>query len=92
MFANLLQLISRRPRSGDYDLAFVAEVRVAETREPRSRRCERLLAVCWALIGFKSGAVWWLIHAYQVPINPWWIIAPTVGAAGICTGLYVWRR
>lgn len=92
MFANLLQLISRRPRSGDYDLTFVAEVQVATPREPRSRRCERLLATCWVLIGLKSWAVWWLIEVYQVPISPWWIIAPTLGAAGACTGLYLWRR
>lgn len=92
MFANLLQLITRRPRTGDYNLAFVSEVQVAAPPEPRSRRSERLLVVCWALIGLKSWGVWWLIEVYRIPFSPWWIIAPTLGAAAVCTGLYLWRR
>ena len=92
MFANLLQLIARRPRTGAYNLAFVSEVRVATARESRSRRSEWLLAICWALIGLKCWGTWWLVEAYRMPFSAWWIIAPTIGAAAVCTGLYLLRR
>ena len=92
MFANLLQLIGRRPRPGHYDLAFVAEVELAKPREPRNRRSEWLIAICWVLIALKSLGVWWLVDAYQMPFDAWWIIAPTIAAGAVCTGLYLWRR
>lgn len=92
MFANLLQLLGRRPRAGHYDLAFVAAVEVAAPRESRSRRSEWLLVICWLLIGLKSWGVWWLVEAYRMPFDAWWIIAPTLGAGAVCTGLYLWRR
>lgn len=91
MFANLLQILTRRPPPS-YDLAFVKDVRKANPPEARSRRLERIIAVCWVLILLKGWAVTALIHRYQVPLNPWWINAPTVGAAGICTLIYILRR
>jgi len=91
MFANLLHLFTRRPPP-DYDLAFVKDVRAPAPGEARSRRLERLLVVCWILIGLKSWAVWWLIRRYHVPIDPWWINGPTIGAGLVCTLIYLLRR
>lgn len=91
MFANLLQLLTRRAPPG-YDLAFVKEVQKSAAREPRSRRLERVLVICWVLIAIKTWAVMVLIHHFKVPINPWWINAPTLGAGAICTLIYVLRR
>lgn len=91
MFANLLQLLTRRAPP-TYDLAFVKEVRKPALREARSRRLERILLLCWGLIGLKGWAVTALIHHYQVPLNPWWINAPTIAAGAICTLIYVLRR
>jgi hypothetical protein len=92
MFANLIQLITGRRPSQDYDLAFVREVSVPAAREARSRRSEVLLFIGWILIGCKCVAVAWLIKQYHVPVHPAWIIAPTVMFAGVCTSLYIWRR
>ncbi len=67
-------------------------LRVTHPREPRSRRSERVLIIGWVLILLKSAAIWWTCHTYpEVRVNPWWVIAPTLAFASLCTLLY-WRR
>jgi hypothetical protein len=89
MFANLVRLISRRPPV-DYDKGFVREVRV-RGRAPRNLRVERTITICWAVIALKSVVVVWLFDRYHVPVNPLWVIAPTVVFAGLCTAVYLLR-
>lgn len=91
MFANLLQLFTRRTPPEDYDLAFVKEVRVNPPRETRSRRSERWLIAGWVLIMLKCAAMWWAIETYRVPIHPMWLVGPTVVFGLLATALYIWR-
>ncbi len=92
MLANLLHFLHRRRTAEEYESAFVEGVEVRTPREKRSRKSERILIVGWVLIALKALLVWWAIRAYAMPLNPWWIIAPTLGAAGVCTWLYLRRR
>lgn len=40
----------------------------------------------------KSALVWWVCAAIPgIPVNPWWVIAPTLLFAALCTGVY-WLR
>jgi uncharacterized membrane protein YgcG len=89
MFADLVRLISRRPPT-EYERGFVESVTVT-SKSPRNRRLERLFAICWVLIVIKSFAVIWLFGRYHVPINPLWVIAPTVIFAALCTAVYLLR-
>lgn len=92
MFANLLQLITRRPPAAHaYDLAFVKEVHV---RRHRTRRpdVERVLLVCWVLIAIKCWVVIWAVEKYHVPIDPLWVIVPTLLFALLCTAVYFLRE
>lgn len=89
MFASLARLIGRRP-SIEYERSFVREVNV-DTKAPRNRRVERVLALCWVLIVVKSFAVVWIFDRYHVPVNPVWVIAPTVVFASLCTAVYLFR-
>jgi len=89
MFANLLQLITRRTPP-DYERSFVQEVRIKE-RAPRNRRIERLILVCWVLILAKSFLVIWVVDKYHLNFNANWIIVPTVIAALLCTAVYFLR-
>lgn len=92
MFADLLQLFTRREaKADDYEHAFVKDVAVT-AREPRSVRSEKLLVFGWVLIAAKCVLTWWAVDAYKVPVNEWWIIAPTVFMAMVCTVLYLRRR
>ncbi len=86
MFANLLQLISRRPPPDD-ERGFVREVSLA-SRPPRSRRTQWLLLAGWLLIAAKSWLVVWAVDHYHVPVNPMWVIVPTVIFAAVCTVVY----
>ena len=86
MFANLLQLIARRPPSA-YERGFVREVRVAGPAA-RNPRTEKLLLAGWLLICAKSWLMLWLVSRYHVPINADWVIVPTVMFAAICTAVY----
>ena len=90
MFANFLQLITRNP-SPDYDLAFIEEVVVRDPR-PRNRRIEQWILAGWMLITVKSFAVIWAIDHWRVPVNPLWVIVPTVMMAALCTAVYLRRR
>ncbi len=89
MFADLVRLINRRA-SADYEKGFVRDVRV-RARAPRNPGVERLFAVCWVVIVAKSIAVVWLFDRYHVPVNPLWVIAPTIVFAALCTAVYVLR-
>ena len=50
-----------------------------------------MIAICWVLILLKSFAVVWLFDRYHVPVNPLWVIAPTVIFAALCTVVYLLR-
>jgi membrane protein YdbS with pleckstrin-like domain len=89
MFADFIRLISRRPPV-DYERGFVRGVKVGE-KAPRNRRVERLIAICWVVILVKSFAVLWLFDRYHVPVNPLWVIAPTIVFAALCTVVYLLR-
>jgi hypothetical protein len=88
MFPNLFSLISRKPEA--YERAFVKEVNVRR-KVPRNKKVERLLLICWVAIVFKSFGVLWLFDHYHVPINPLWVIGPTVTFASLCTLVYILR-
>jgi hypothetical protein len=90
MFANLLQLISRKSPPAFED-AFVEEVTITK-KTPRNRRVEQLLIACWVLIAMKSILAVWAVHRWHVPFNPLWVIAPTVMFAALCTAVYLWRE
>lgn len=91
MFANLLQLITRRAPAEDYDHAFVKEVRVDPPRESRNPKAERWIIAGWVLIAVKCTAIWWAIVTYHVPIHPMWLVGPTVLFGLLATAVYVWR-
>lgn len=92
MFANLIQLITGRPPPpGDYDLAFVKEVTV-RLKPRRNPRIERIILVGWVLIAAKCWLMTWLIDRYQVPVDPLWVVAPTVAFALLCTAVYYLGR
>jgi len=49
-------------------------------------RFERwFLGVAWLVIVAKCFVVWWAIPHYHVPIQPLWIIGPTLFAAAFIT-------
>ncbi len=89
MFANFLELFTRKP-DDRYEHAFVKDV-VVRPPPARSRSVERILLFGWILIAFKCAVVWWACRSYSVPVDPWWIIAPTLFMAALCTLIY-WRR
>jgi hypothetical protein len=89
MFPDFVRLINRRPPA-DYEKDFVREVRVRD-KPPRNRKVERLILICWAIILLKCVAVVWLFDRYHVPLNPLWVIAPTVIFATLCTAVYLLR-
>jgi len=88
VFANLLQLISRRSPPS-YDIEFIREVRVT-SRAPRPARATRLLLAGWVLIALKCWLIVWAVEHYRVPVNPLWITLPTVIFAGVCTAIHFW--
>lgn len=90
VFANLLNLITRRPPPAAYELAFVKEVTVRRKRR-RNLRMERVLVIGWGLIVIKCVLVAWLVGKYHVPIAPMWVIAPSVAFALLCTWVYLRR-
>jgi hypothetical protein len=89
MFADLVKLIHRRPPDA-YERGFIRSVTVTE-RPPRNRRVERLLWACWGAIILKSWLVVWLFGRYHIPVNPLWVIAPTVIFAVLVTVVYLLR-
>ena len=89
MFSELVRLVSRRP-AGDYERGFVRSLLVRQ-KSPRNPRVERVIKAGWAVILVKSAAVVWLFDRYHVPVNPVWVIAPTVAFAALCTMVYLLR-
>lgn len=90
VFANLLQLISRRPSAEVARHAFVEEVAISD-RERRNPRVERLIFICWVLITIKHVAIIWVCHRYPVPFHQLWINFPTWLLGVLATGIYMWR-
>ncbi|HUG11649.1 MAG TPA: hypothetical protein VMM36_11575 [Opitutaceae bacterium] len=89
MISELIRLITGK--TGDArDADFVEEVTVKETRQP-SRAVERLILVGWAIIIAKCFVVAWAIERYAIPVQPGWVIVPTLFMAAICTALYYWK-
>jgi len=60
-------------------------------REPRNPLAEKWIAAGWVLILVKCVLIWWAIIAYNVPIHPLWLVAPTIVFAALATALYIWR-
>ena len=78
-------------RTGDRrDADFVEEVTVKEARRP-SRAVERLILAGWAIIIVKCFVVAWAIERFAIPVQPGWVIVPTLFMAAICTALYYWK-
>ena len=86
MLNNFLRLIVRRPPL-EMDRGFVREVHISKPT-PRNPRVERLLLGGWLLILVKSWLIIWAVEKYHVPINPLWVIVPTVLFALVCTAVY----
>jgi hypothetical protein len=89
MFANLLQLITRRPPA-DFEHGFVQEVHVSR-QSPRHPRTERIILAGWLLILGKSFLMIWLVDTYHLSFNANWVIVPTVISALLCTAVYFRR-
>lgn len=90
MFANLLQLIGRRPSPEVAHGAFVQEV-VVHHPEPRNPKVERLIFICWILIAVKHVAIIWVCRHYPVPFHQLWVNFPTWLLGVLATGIYMWR-
>jgi hypothetical protein len=90
MFADLLRLINRRPPL-DYERGFVRGVQVSG-RSPRNRRTERVLVIGWSVIVVKTVAVFWAFARYHIPVNPLWVVVPTIVFATLCTAVYLLRN
>ena len=86
MFANFLRLISRRTPP-EYERGFVREITL-RTRAPRSRRTQRILLAGWVLIAVKSALIVWAVNRYHIPVDPMWVIVPTVVFGAVCTLIY----
>lgn len=90
MFANLLQLISRRPPPEQMS-QFVEGVRLVDHVPARNRRAEKLFLICWILIAGKCWLIVWLVDKYHMKFSPLWVNAPTVLFALLCTAVYFLR-
>lgn len=91
MFANLLQLITGRPPSPEVERnAFVEDVRIHHP-EPRSRKVERFILICWILIAVKHVLIIWACEHYPVPFHQLWVNAPTWLLGALATGIYYAR-
>jgi hypothetical protein len=53
------------------------------------RRVRWIMAVAWLLITVKCVLLWWAIDYWHMPFHPLWIVGPTLGFAGLATGLWV---
>ena len=89
MLPNFVRQFSRR-RAEDYGQGFVEEVTIEET-VVRNRRMERLIGIFWVVIVAKCFLIWWVIEHFRIPFSPWWVIAPTLIFAAVCTAVYYWR-
>jgi len=55
-------------------------------------RTGRVLLAGWLLIAGKCWLVTWLIGKYHVPLDPLWVVVPTVMFALLCTVVYYRRE
>lgn len=90
MFANLLQLITRRGSRG-YEHGFVQEVR-RDGRAPKNPRVGKLLFAAWLVIAAKCWLVVWLVAHYHVPFNALWVNLPTITFGLLITVIYFRRE
>ncbi len=51
----------------------------------KARRTHWFLGVGWAVIVLKCLAVPWVIDRWQVPVQPGWVIVPTILFAALVT-------
>jgi hypothetical protein len=91
MFADSRQHSPGRPPADDYDRVFIKKVAIRTVRTPRPRFA-RLILAGWVLIAGKCWLVTWLIGKYHVPIDPLWVIGPTLLFALLCTAVYFRRE
>jgi len=89
VFANLLQLIARRP-APDYEQGFLRETQPQRRRVPNPR-INRLFLLGWVLIAIKTVFVLWAVPHYHIPFSPYWVVVPTLIFAALCTAVY-YRR
>ena len=47
-----------------------------------------MLLAGWLLITVKSWLIIWAVEKYHVPVDPLWVIVPTVIFALVCTVVY----
>lgn len=91
MFANLVQLITRRPPTVEaVQRAFVQDVEVHH-RPVRNARLERTILICWVLIAAKHVLIIWACRNYPVPFHQLWVNAPTWLLGALATGVYFGR-
>lgn len=91
MFANLVQLITGRPPPPDLERnLFVKEVRIIG-EEPRSRRVEWTILICWILIAAKHVFIIWACRHYPVPFHQLWVNFPTWLLGVLATVVYYSR-
>lgn len=87
MFANFLDLLTRRPPT-DYRGGFVEAVTFVDPRPLRNPRVERIILLCWLLIAGKCWLVTWLVEKYHMKFDALWVNVPTVIFALMCTAAY----
>lgn len=90
MFANLIQLLTRRPPP-NFEQTFVKEVHVTN-KAPRNLKTERIILWGWVLILLKSFLMIWVVDHYHLTFNANWVIMPTVASAALCTFVYFFLR
>ena len=91
MFANLVDLVSRRPPT-DYRRGFVESVKLVDYSPPRNAKVERIILLCWLFIAGKCWLVAWLVSKYHMNFDALWVNAPTVIFALMCTAIYFLRE
>ncbi|MCC5025530.1 MAG: hypothetical protein J6386_23350 [Candidatus Synoicihabitans palmerolidicus] len=50
------------------------------------------LAIAWVVIAAKCVFVSWAFRHWDIPLNAWWIIAPTLFFAAVVTILWLAHR
>ncbi|MBS0630581.1 MAG: hypothetical protein JSS11_01605 [Verrucomicrobia bacterium] len=90
MFANLLQLITRRESRG-YEHGFVQEVH-RDGRAPKNPRVGKLLFAAWLVIAAKCWLMMWLVERYHMPFNALWVNLPTIAFGLLITVIYFRRE
>lgn len=92
MFHTLLLLVTGRP-AHDNPGRFVEDIRPVGSLPVRARnaRVEWLILICWLAIAVKCWLIVWVVGRYHMPFSPFWVNAPTVVFALLCTAVYFGR-